>query len=752
VNWVSLGKLGLISGDMEGSQSLEDLEERQKSMRKELKKLEKMIRERGQGQKRCAPEPPGSVEKKKKKKRSGSMSLEMLLKSRGRQEEQFSGGLPDLEEENVVTQRRVTATVTSGQAGQAALPAFERLWEWPGSNSLRPQASRVLSLTSGLEDEDVEGEEVTFRLVTPLESTAESTPQDGVENGQDEEEQFEEQEEEQVEEQVEEQLEEQVEVQVEAQVEAQVDARLPKIVHKAKEAGDGCKAYAAGVAYPARGPPDVRQLEWAQRRTERGGAIRLFKNYEFILQKINPRGSWRWTCRRSCTQEKCKAGFTSRPGLEGDVLTKEEEMAPHNHGVNIERSNAVQLKERLKVVAVQNQAAPRNLVAAGLGTLSHLEKVALRDTGRNLANAIRKFRRKDTAFERPPEGFGFVVPEKFNDMLLFDSAPVDGDNRRILIFGSQRLLEKLKGAQWWVADGTFKACPPPFRQLYTVHARVNGTFPPCLFAFLPNKRQVTYEAFWGAVRELVTGEGPQQALLDFEQASLNGFRSKFDDSEVKGCFFHFCQAIIKRVAELGLKKAYFCRESKVRLSIKSLMALSTVPEEDVVHAFETLLNSDIFPGNDESDDEDDERRQREAEKMQDLVSSVERTYIRGRNNQAPRFAIELWNTREAALTKSPRTTNGAEGWHSSVNRCLTCKPPSLWKSLQALQGEIQLAELSLANMYTAVRARQISQKAAQKADDLANACRQYNRNDIMEYLQAVAIIADDPDEADFAEE
>jgi len=106
---------------------------------------------------------------------------------RVRQEEQFKGGLPDLEEENLVTQRRVTATVTSGQAGQAALPAFERPWEWPGSSSLRPQASRVLSLTSGLEDEDVEGEEVTNRHVTPQESTPESTPEDGVENGQDEE-------------------------------------------------------------------------------------------------------------------------------------------------------------------------------------------------------------------------------------------------------------------------------------------------------------------------------------------------------------------------------------------------------------------------------------------------------------------------------------------------------------------------------------------------------------------------------------
>lgn len=41
-------------------------------------------------------------------------------------------------------------------------------------------------------------------------------------------------------------------------------------------------------------------------------------------------------------------------------------------------------------------------------------------------------------------------------------------------------------------DGTFKAAPTLFAQIYTMHVRVHGDFIPALVAFLPAKDEATY--------------------------------------------------------------------------------------------------------------------------------------------------------------------------------------------------------------------------------------------------------------------
>ena len=96
----------------------------------------------------------------------------------------------------------------------------------------------------------------------------------------------------------------------------------------------------------------------------------------------------------------------------------------------------------------------------------------------------------------------FEIPDRFKQFCLFDSGKQD--TQRILIFGDIENLNALKlYNKTWLVDGSFKICPSPFYQLYTVHIQIGGLYPPCSYALLSNKRLSTYNKFLTALKSLI---------------------------------------------------------------------------------------------------------------------------------------------------------------------------------------------------------------------------------------------------------
>ena len=76
--------------------------------------------------------------------------------------------------------------------------------------------------------------------------------------------------------------------------------------------------------------------------------------------------------------------------------------------------------------------------------------------------------------------------EKF---LLFDS----GNNmQRILMFGTQQNLDILKRSENWFCDGTFKASPLLFDQLFIIHSQFRDLILSLVYILMPNHTQATY--------------------------------------------------------------------------------------------------------------------------------------------------------------------------------------------------------------------------------------------------------------------
>jgi len=95
-------------------------------------------------------------------------------------------------------------------------------------------------------------------------------------------------------------------------------------------------------------------------------------------------------------------------------------------------------------------------------------------------------------------------------------------------------------------DGTFKSCPKPFCQLYTILAYVNTVYIPLVFALLPDKTQSTYETLFHHILTQCEVTGlqfePESVLMDFEKAAMNAVEAKFSQTRLIGCRFHLGQS------------------------------------------------------------------------------------------------------------------------------------------------------------------------------------------------------------------
>jgi len=234
-------------------------------------------------------------------------------------------------------------------------------------------------------------------------------------------------------------------------------------------------------------------------------------------------------------------------------------------------------------------------------------------------------------------------------------------NERIIIFATDDNLRKLSASTIVIGDGTFYTSPKQFTQLYTLHGCVDGSVFPLVFELLPNKREETYTRFLTLLREAAFQKGielaPETVLLDFENAVWSAVETVFPGSTLRGCFFHYCQCIWRKVQGCGIAVRYTEDENLKRL-VRRAAVLPLVPPANVEDVWFNALeeNNDNSP---------------EVTRFTDYVTE---TWVEGRH--------QGWNHFD---NNGPRTTNNAEGWHSKLNRLCKSAHPNIYSLLRLLQ-------------------------------------------------------------------
>ena len=249
-------------------------------------------------------------------------------------------------------------------------------------------------------------------------------------------------------------------------------------------------------------------------------------------------------------------------------------------------------------------------------------------------------------------------------------------------------------------------------------------YPPVAYFLLPDKTGRTYARMWRALAEIAPNVQPARMLLDFEIQAMDTFRRQYPDVRLSGCHFHFSRSIIRKLAELGLKRMYET-DNNFAVSIKMFIALAFAPKCDVEDRLGELMD-DFAPG----------------QPYDDFLSYFTHTYVAGpaagNRRRPPRFKVELWNHFDDAVELAPKTTNCCEGFHNSLQSLFLSPHPTVWTLLSGLKRDIAVHRLTAANALggNAERPRVKYQKLAQR---LASTVGKYRESqDKKRYLRAVA--------------
>jgi len=163
------------------------------------------------------------------------------------------------------------------------------------------------------------------------------------------------------------------------------------------------------------------------------------------------------------------------------------------------------------------------------------------------------------------------------------------------------------------------------------------------------KTQSLYHSVFATVKRLLpAGLNPTHAMADFEDASVSAFREVFGGNiAVSGCWFHFSQAIIKRLQKVGLKDAY-AEDSNVKDVVRCIIALPLLPAPDIAPALQDVRGQITNDMN-------------SAHELQKLVTYVDRQWLLKRTIGADRLSVRdnRW-----------RTNIVLESYHASLRRCI----------------------------------------------------------------------------------
>ena len=235
----------------------------------------------------------------------------------------------------------------------------------------------------------------------------------------------------------------------------------------------------------------------------------------------------------------------------------------HNHPPDAADSNAKQAIDKVKQMTSTSQTTNHRIYCAVTGTLppATMSRIPGEDAVKKIAQ---RARRKMNPRPRAPVSLaGLILEEDCRtlrgaDMLLYDNG---SDERRVIILATSDNLTITEESTSWYLDGTFKSAPQLFYQLLVLHAELTDTpgkswILPTVYILLTQKDTPIYLEGFEALTSNCPALLPQVVMADFEQALRSTLSTSFPGAEIDGCHFHFCQAILRNVNQLGYKTEY----------------------------------------------------------------------------------------------------------------------------------------------------------------------------------------------------
>ena len=252
--------------------------------------------------------------------------------------------------------------------------------------------------------------------------------------------------------------------------------------------------------------------------------------------------------------------------------------------------------------------------------------------------------------------------------------PTNNCNNDILILTTHDDLLNLSQCATIYIDGTFKTCPRLYTQLFTVHGLYFGAVVPFVYVLLADKRADTYykviNIVWDAIAGLGSVFDPKIIMSDFESGFIEAVRKQFPTANHKGCFFHYAQAVWKKVQDLGLVIS-FRDDDEIKDLVHSCFAFAFLPESEIVRVFNEIVNK-LSPC--------------KLALLNAFLNYYRTTWLDGL------FPLRMWN--KCGQDHLHRTNNAVESRHAGLRHNLPCHP-NIFVFIREIKRRQSLAQLAV---------------------------------------------------------
>jgi hypothetical protein len=207
-------------------------------------------------------------------------------------------------------------------------------------------------------------------------------------------------------------------------------------------------------------------------------------------------------------------------------------------------------------------------------------------------------------------------------------------------------VKLLRRCETIYVDGAFKTCPKPYHQVLTVHGMYVNRVLSLTFCLLKGKQVGLYRKVFSKIKtktRQITGHHlkPKMIVCDFEISLLTAVETEFPRSALRGCYFHFCQSLWRRIQDLHLASAYG-RDTSVKKLLRKFLSFGYIPLPLIRIIFNLLFTSRTV-----------RRLMTNNPGITQFVNYFQRNYITGP------FPPKLWNVYDR--TVDFRTSNHVEG-------------------------------------------------------------------------------------------
>lgn len=450
-------------------------------------------------------------------------------------------------------------------------------------------------------------------------------------------------------------------------------------------------------------------VQWL--KSQRKSDILVVNGFKFRVKRKLPNGKAYW----SCANKDCQSTAVT---LGQDLLVRPVD---HLHSSDAAKVLSMKLKTRCQEKILQNPFNSGMQVYAA----ARIELVDSSPEIQRVAGLIPSFDTMKSVIHREKRLYipsrGFVEESTFDyEFFKFDNSNKNlllsiefGDNGSVIL-GDWEFIRRFTVARDFkvIMDGTFKASSTAFYQLYIIHGSFSGQSFPLIYCFLSSKTQMAYTNMFSAIRAKLSEHGvsfsPHEIQIDFEYAAYNAARLAFPEAVIKGCFFHFGQAIWRKVQSLNMTSE-FNRNLLFEDFVKLMSALALVPCDRIDEAWTHILS--LCPNGPDA--------------ISDLIAYFTSTWL------VPvlpsLFARQTWNHFNDLRG---RTNNSAEGFHSRINSELKKQQANFWEIGQILKQVHVNMTLEMARLLAGGRTKKRKNIYIQQDQLIARLWRQFKSEQI----------------------